>query len=383
MASKWIQFPDATLTNGSKIVSVNDGADTSGVLAGYALIVNGEFLEIDSKTSNSISLVNTYAGATQTNVAAQVMQTHASLEESLLAALQRLNTNADTFDQVKSAALRDVQTSPTDTTADRLMAVGAFGWGGSVVLAETDLGSGQYLVSGCYITPSSGMTDLPSGFTQSNRLIVLVEGDVGARKQTLVERGSSSVYVRVGNPSGTGYLDWKRIDPQGFGLGLDGSESRARPTNCNDFLISGTVPVASVATNAPPDSSGTQAAFLSCEVWEGNTDIKLQKYFELNTGKIWTRQLVGGVWQPWQPVYTGSNYQPENQDGLGVVRRMQNVSGGTILGGTEDIPGASLRYIETNASGSIVGTSLVTGSYKLNSKMDIENNNIGEFVRTE
>ena len=67
--------------------------------------------------------------------------------------------------------------------------------------------------------------------------------------------------------------------------------------------------------------------------------------------------------------------------GIGVVRRMQNQSGGSIVNGAT-VAGSSLRHIETNASGSIVTGVPSSGSYKAVSNQTVDNGNIAEFVRT-
>jgi len=112
--SKWLSLPDITLTNGSKVVAVNDGTSLIDVEEGDALVYAGLFYEIESKTQTTITLVDNWAGATANNVAGKVMFTIASIAALYKQAVTRLNATADVYDSL------EVQDSPTDTTPGRL-----------------------------------------------------------------------------------------------------------------------------------------------------------------------------------------------------------------------------------------------------------------------
>ena len=89
-----------------------------------------------------------------------------------------------------TAALADTQSSPTDTTAGSLMAVGAFGLGFYVVSTETDLNN--YNTPGRYITPATGLTNLPPGFIQCRYFIDVGGSDNFHNYQKLYAVGIAS-----------------------------------------------------------------------------------------------------------------------------------------------------------------------------------------------
>ncbi|TDJ77965.1 hypothetical protein E2H86_06630 [Pseudomonas putida] len=66
------------------------------------------------------------------------------------------------------------QASSTDQTAGAMLTVGSFGLGAGVLSTETNLNN--YKIPGNYLTPLSGLTNLPDGWTASARYNVVVEG---------------------------------------------------------------------------------------------------------------------------------------------------------------------------------------------------------------
>jgi hypothetical protein len=68
-----------------------------------------------------------------------------------------------------TAALSDIQTGVEDVTGLRAMIVGAFGNGNFITSTEVDLNN--YNTPGRYITPATGLTNLPSGFIQTRYYI--------------------------------------------------------------------------------------------------------------------------------------------------------------------------------------------------------------------
>ncbi|UZE02161.1 phage tail-collar fiber domain-containing protein [Pseudomonas mediterranea] len=66
------------------------------------------------------------------------------------------------------------QASPLDLTAGAMLTVGAFGAGRGVLNPDVDLNN--YLIPGNYLTPLSGMVNLPPGWSPSVRYSLVVEG---------------------------------------------------------------------------------------------------------------------------------------------------------------------------------------------------------------
>ena len=109
-----------------------------------------------------------------------------------------------------------LQSSATDTTAGRVLTVGAFGIGAQCIGVETDLNN--YNVPGSYITPSSGVTNLPAGWPQG-RHILIVSGGTSYTLQIIAKAGGGNTgqfAYRIYN--GTSWGGWKNIgDPMPVG----------------------------------------------------------------------------------------------------------------------------------------------------------------------
>jgi phage-related tail fiber protein len=76
--------------------------------------------------------------------------------------------------QIWSSNNTPKQANPLDVTAGVMMAVGAFGTGRAILNTDTDLNN--YLIPGNYLTPLSGLLNLPTGWSASVRYSVVVEG---------------------------------------------------------------------------------------------------------------------------------------------------------------------------------------------------------------
>ena len=79
--------------------------------------------------------------------------------------------------------------------------------------------------------------------------------------------------------------------------------------------------------------------------------------------------------------YTGANYQPEITQGLGVVRIMRNLSGGTVseLG---SVAGSSLQFVKWSGAFAVVPTGVVgLGTWKNVSSVGVGSTEYGMFVR--
>ena len=358
-------------------------------------------------------------------------------------------TNAD-LPTFGTAATANVQTSPTDNTAGRLMAVGAFGLGLSTGLnssadLNTYLVSGQYSVQSASPNNPAGNAILTVGVRNNTNVTQFLEatidslgiyrrtlsagtwsawqrtdpqafglggfgqvlsdidaatngthfsfvtgttsGDIpypsgsgfqyarGATRKTQIafkDGSSPGGCVSIRNYSGT-WSDWQRIDPQAFGLGTGIENNPAFIGDVETINTTAFQRLSQISSNIPVVDDG----FITSK-YRGANNISLT--IEYDNGELW-RKTKDGTWSAWQPVYTGANYQPETAAGIGVVRRMQNQSGGSIVNGAT-VAGSSLRHIETNASGSIVTGVPSSGSYKAVSNQTVDNGNIAEFVRT-
>ena len=78
--------------------------------------------------------------------------------------------------------------------------------------------------------------------------------------------------------------------------------------------------------------------------------------------------------------YTGGNYQPEDQDGLGSPRRLFNGSGASIVA-NQIVSGAVLRTYQTGTTGTLSAIYAPAGNYKSVTGGIITANQTGEFVR--
>lgn len=74
------------------------------------------------------------------------------------------------------------QSSASDATAGRGLIVGAFGLGAQLVETETNLD--LYRTNGNYLTPATGLTNLPPGWGQT-RYLILVGGGISYTTQAL------------------------------------------------------------------------------------------------------------------------------------------------------------------------------------------------------
>ena len=79
--------------------------------------------------------------------------------------------------------------------------------------------------------------------------------------------------------------------------------------------------------------------------------------------------------------YTGANYQPETTQGLGVVRIMRNLSGGTVseLG---SVAGSSLQFVKWSGAFAAVPTGVTAlGTWKNVSSVGVGSTEYGMFLR--
>lgn len=262
----WYSTGTISVTNGSAAVTGSGTAWVAAVRAGWAMIMpNGLPYEIASVNSDTgITLVNVYTGTTQTGQAYSVMPTQ-GLEANLVTALNDLLTNYQgVYDGVGQGKFLDgtvaapgirfagdedtglyrpasnqlaaaaggvmrwllsstaftvnvpitgsaVQSSASDTTAGKLMAVGAFGLGGaSVDVADLDtapIGS----------IGSFGVTALnkptPNGITNAAGTVFTQEwnGTTTTQIAHLIFPAThdNTLFTRMKNTDG--WTEWERV----------------------------------------------------------------------------------------------------------------------------------------------------------------------------
>lgn len=103
-----------------------------------------------------------------------------------------------------------ISTELAVTPAGLMYALELLGLKAAKVSTETNLDN--YRNSGTFITPASGVTNLPAGWTQA-RHVVLVAGSSSYCLQILASSSSRKIAYRVGATLG----DWKELlDPSGF-----------------------------------------------------------------------------------------------------------------------------------------------------------------------
>jgi hypothetical protein len=119
------------------------------------------------------------------------------------------------------------QSSLTDTTPNKLMKVGAFGVGAQLVSTEPDMDN--YTTPGAYVTPSTGLVNLPPGWPTTGRHIITMDGGVNYGSQVIV-RTSDGKTARRGYVSLT-FSAWVE-DIQAYGGTMTGFLTlNADPTN--------------------------------------------------------------------------------------------------------------------------------------------------------
>jgi hypothetical protein len=156
----WPVFSDVTFSANNASVVINNSAPTTGILAGFALHHGSAIYEIIAVGAGTFTLAgDNLPPATASNVSVKIQPTAAPFENLLQSALTKANENGDNFLEIINnlrtiatstgtvpiidaggvthnvqgfgllgdAAQRNVQTSPTDTTAGALMVVGASG----------------------------------------------------------------------------------------------------------------------------------------------------------------------------------------------------------------------------------------------------------------
>lgn len=285
-------------------------------------------------------------------------------------------SNSDYWDALSSAGGtvfgKDVTTSATDTTVGRITKVGDFGLGGLAALDpitsldDVTRGTGFYM--------SDSYTDKPAGAPTWLYLIVVKHADSYIYQRAISLDNGERVWERWMQAGAWG--DWRRADPQGFGLGTDTVDTEL---DCNTVAQSKTFYAGGSTANRPYAASG----FIVQQLAGPDSNFASQYAFDVNiVGRVSCRVKSGGTWSDWQPVYTGANYQPETSLGVGVVQFMKNKTGGFLNDGVS-VAGTQLRPYAANSAGALVEAATVPpGTWKSVSGFNIGNNDGCVCVRT-
>jgi len=108
--------------------------------------------------------------------------------------------------ELGTASEADVQTSSTDTTAGRLMANGAWGWGGNLSPTLTNSDANDTIVGGAYRVVSSD-ANIPSVSTGATMLVMIF--DQNTITQLILARDASGMWQR-GKTGGT-WSAWQPV----------------------------------------------------------------------------------------------------------------------------------------------------------------------------
>lgn len=202
-----------------------------------------------------------------------------------------------------TAATEDVQTSATDTTAGRLMTVGAFGLGSL---------SGVALST---ITSNIDATNIPVGFyridtnvssgTKPSTYGVLIQGHYTATENSqLFISNTNEVYTRYYTSSWTA---WKRVLQLGdYGIGT--TTAIGAVVDLDDAPVGAFFSAANTAANNPVGVGvvGWTSGYQS--------DRLVQTAIDISTSDTYVRTLVGTTWSAWQRQLNSSDVQSNDYD---------------------------------------------------------------------
>jgi len=284
------------------------------------------------------------------------------------------------------------QADVADTTTGALLTVGAFGLGGAALIGTSaDLNS--YTTGGKFITPNSGLTNIPAGWSASVRYHLEVIGGASNRSQILMTTGAalgSTLQIAVRWHNGTGWSAWSELFHSGnvtaFAKGLldDASAAEAQATldlvkqatwddatagrlmtvgafglgtgqtSAETDLNNLTTPgfygtLASGVSNLPPGFSGgrTVVQFM------GTTTYGVQLAWEVASATMtqslssW-RRIRGGTWGPWVAILNSSNVQTGPMDTTANV--LMTVGAFGLGGQGVEVPGDNCNLITVNGT---------------------------------
>ena len=308
---------DYTATNGTSVVLASTVVDNADVI-----------------TIRAFSAFSAGDGITQTVADARYLLEANNLSDLNSASTSRTNLGLGT------AATADVQTSSTDTTADALMAVGAFGTGSTTTPNWPTSDLHDVAPSGNYYTSTALNKPTSAGWVQNDTRST----DYIRLTWTSAIDGSKWVQEKL---AGT-WSDWVRADPQAFGFG----EGTTTVVDLNtEFTVSQRY-VSSSSSNKP---SGEVEGGMLMVTRAGGGDVQ-QTYLSSPSARFYVRSgddadiTAGSV--AWEPVYTGANYEPDDRAGLNTKEVYFMVSGTAAVDAT--VSGSLLYFAKLNSSGQYI-----------------------------
>lgn len=204
-----------------------------------------------------------------------------------------------------TAAVAAITTSPTDTTAGRVLKVGDFGLGAILVVADADSipTGGSFCVLGSPFTngPTASayllISDIDQGRINGTQFAVPWAGSAGTYRRirsasawgAWVETWTSSNLVKTTSATDTTAGSMLKVGD--FGLGA--VSSPPAPADLNTLLPSGLYRYNASTVNAPSAPAG----LLLVQNW--NSGLAAQTAF-LADGTIQNRAYAGTTWLPWR-----------------------------------------------------------------------------------
>ena len=382
------QASDATLTAVAGVTTAANkliyftGVDTA---AATDLSAFGRSLIDDANASAARTTLGLASGATTdvgtmaTQNANSVSITGGSITGITDLAITDGGTGASTAEGARSnlglgtAAIANVTTSNTDTTAGRLMAVGAFGVGGDAVfITDPDT---AYRPSGMYdVGPDVTWPNRPpvGGYTRLLHISHANPGGYATQYATAAFEGYSNRHFYRVVVNGT-WTPWVELFHTGNQLSLGTTPAEAqtalglgtaatatlttnnldtapgRVLRVGDFGTGVSIPLSNVDINtfgvwnaSYYVSSGinTPSSTNGWLVHMGITpDFAMQSFYNVSGNGVYTRRKFNGVWQSWREVY--------NQAGiLGTVSQSGGVPTGAIIERGSNANGEYVRFAD-------------------------------------
>lgn len=250
----------------------------------------------------------------------------------------------------------DIMTDLSDPASGSLMPPGAFGTGGDLPLITSgDLNN--YLTVGETVLVSSAVGNSPSAEVVFVRVFAgSVGGGTPERVTQVAYEYSPSLGVYVRGYTGT-WSDWKRIDPQAFGV----TDSKPITTDLNDAPSLWSVASTSAANlPAPSAVSFTGGINVLTVKSAGFSSNAYQRVYARQSGNNLIRiyeRVFSTVWEPWQEVYTQASI-------LGTVSQSGGVPTGAVIERGSNANGEYVKFADgTLVCWDLVSTGTISGGF--------------------
>ena len=241
-----------TISNGSKAVVINSNENPESVAKGDFLFLSGSDPKeinrtyINDQQKHVIELIENWDSGNKTNQPAIVLPTTVEFRDTV-AAIKNANllindnmqamsdwqsklgtvtfigldgtertvpTLASFLATLGTAATKDVTTSPTDTTAGRLLTVGYGGYGGRGLLVAPDNSLNNIIYSG-YYDVSGSTQGVPEEFAPKNGACISISRTTELQVQYLISRRSHQIFFRYTESGADGWAGWVEMQHSG------------------------------------------------------------------------------------------------------------------------------------------------------------------------